>query len=212
MTQEEKDDDFVPLDETDLAIMETYSKGPYAKEITETEKEIKKMRSSIDTIRGVSSSDTGFLPMNEWDLEKDRKMLSEPFLYIGNCDKILPPVPNEKQHYIVSLPHAGKYVVELSKNVAPSDITENLRVGLDRRVLSITLPLPPRIDPIVTTMQVEEKPDVTYADIGGCKEQIEKLKEIIEMPLMHPERFEKLGIDPPKGVLFYGPPGTGKTL
>ncbi|KAH0785701.1 26S protease regulatory subunit 7 [Histomonas meleagridis] len=212
MTQEEKDDDFVPLDETDLAIMETYSKGPYAKEITETEKEIKKMRSSIDTIRGVTSSDTGFLPMNEWDLEKDRKMLSEPFLYVGNCDKILPPVPNEKQHYIVSLPHAGKYVVELSKNVAPSDITENLRVGLDHRVLSISLPLPPRIDPIVTTMQVEEKPDVTYADIGGCKEQIEKLKEIIEMPLMHPERFEKLGIDPPKGVLFYGPPGTGKTL
>lgn len=61
-------------------------------------------------------------------------------------------------------------------------------------------------------MQVEEKPDVTYADVGGCKEQIEKLREVVEIPLLHPERFVTLGIEPPKGVLLYGPPGTGKTL
>jgi len=53
---------------------------------------------------------------------------------------------------------------------------------------------------------------VTYNDIGGCKEQIEKIREVVEMPLLHPERFVTLGIDPPKGVLLYGPPGTGKTL
>merc|ERR1711916_242796 len=49
-------------------------------------------------------------------------------------------------------------------------------------------------------------------DVGGCKEQIEKLREVVELPLLHPERFVTLGIDPPKGVLLYGPPGTGKTL
>jgi 26S proteasome regulatory subunit T1 len=59
---------------------------------------------------------------------------------------------------------------------------------------------------------VEDKPDITYNDIGGCKEQIEKIREVVEMPLLHPERFVQLGIDPPKGVLLYGPPGTGKTL
>ncbi len=53
---------------------------------------------------------------------------------------------------------------------------------------------------------------MTYNDIGGCKEQIEKIREVVEMPLLHPERFVTLGIDPPKGVLLYGPPGTGKTL
>jgi len=53
---------------------------------------------------------------------------------------------------------------------------------------------------------------VTYNDIGGCKEQIEKIRQVVEMPLLHPERFVTLGIDPPKGVLLYGPPGTGKTL
>merc|ERR1711920_432889 len=61
-------------------------------------------------------------------------------------------------------------------------------------------------------MTVEEKPDVTYNDIGGCTEQLEKLKEVVEVPLLNPERFIELGIDPPKGVLLYGPPGTGKTL
>lgn len=53
---------------------------------------------------------------------------------------------------------------------------------------------------------------MTYADVGGCKEQIEKLREVVEAPLLNPERFVKLGIEPPKGCLLYGPPGTGKTL
>lgn len=61
-------------------------------------------------------------------------------------------------------------------------------------------------------MQVEDKPDVTYDDVGGAKEPLEKLREVVEMPLLYPERFVSLGIDPPKGVLLYGPPGTGKTL
>merc|ERR1719420_391185 len=61
-------------------------------------------------------------------------------------------------------------------------------------------------------MTVEEKPDITYGDIGGCKDSLEKLREVVELPLLHPEKFVKLGIDPPKGVMLYGPPGTGKTL
>ncbi|HEY6534371.1 MAG TPA: CDC48 family AAA ATPase, partial [Candidatus Nitrosocosmicus sp.] len=55
-------------------------------------------------------------------------------------------------------------------------------------------------------------PQVTYEDIGGLKEEIQKVREMIELPLRHPEIFEKLGIEAPKGVLLYGPPGTGKTL
>jgi len=84
--------------------------------------------------------------------------------------------------------------------------------SVDRQKYQILLPLPPRIDPSVTMMTVEEKPDVTYGDVGGCKEQIEKLREVVELPLLSPERFVDLGIDPPKGILLYGPPGTGKTL
>ncbi|MEM3555660.1 MAG: CDC48 family AAA ATPase [Candidatus Micrarchaeia archaeon] len=53
---------------------------------------------------------------------------------------------------------------------------------------------------------------ITYEDIGGLKEEIQKIREMVELPLRHPELFERLGIEPPKGVLIYGPPGTGKTL
>jgi len=55
-------------------------------------------------------------------------------------------------------------------------------------------------------------PQVTYEDIGGINNEIKKVREMIELPLRHPEIFEKLGIEAPKGVLLYGPPGTGKTL
>ena len=55
---------------------------------------------------------------------------------------------------------------------------------MDRNKYQIQIPLPPKIDASVTMMQVEEKPDVTYSDVGGCKEQIEKLREVVETPLL----------------------------
>lgn len=117
-----------------------------------------------------------------------------------------------KDKYVINIKQIAKFVVSLGERVAPTDIEEGMRVGVDRNKYQIQIPLPPRIDPSVTMMQVEDKPDVTYSDVGGSKEQIEKLREVVETPLLHPERFVKLGIDPPKGVLLYGPPGTGKTL
>lgn len=60
-----------------------------------------------------------------------------------------------------------------------------LLFSVDRNKYQIHIPLPPKIDPTVTMMQVEEKPDVTYSDVGGCKEQIEKLREVVETPLLH---------------------------
>ncbi len=57
-----------------------------------------------------------------------------------------------------------------------------------------------------------ERPSATYEDIGGLEEELQRIREMIELPLKHPEVFSRLGIDPPKGVLLYGPPGTGKTL
>ncbi len=61
---------------------------------------------------------------------------------------------------------------------------------MDRTKYQIQIPLPPRIDPSVTMMQVEEKPDVTYSDVGGCKEQIEKLREVVEMPLLQVQELK----------------------
>jgi 26S proteasome subunit P45 family len=60
--------------------------------------------------------------------------------------------------------------------------------------------------------ELENIPNVTYDDVGGLRDAMQKIREMVELPLRHPEIFERLGIDPPKGVLLYGPPGTGKTL
>jgi len=72
--------------------------------------------------------------------------------------------------------------------------------------------LPNKVDPLVSLMRVEKVPDSTYEMVGGLNKQIKEIKEVIELPIKHPELFESLGIAQPKGVLLYGPPGTGKTL
>lgn len=87
--------------------------------------------------------------------------------------------------YVISIKETAKFVVGLGDRVSPTDIEEGMRVGVDRNKYQIQIPLPPSIDPSVTMMQVEEKPDVTYSEVGGCKEQIEKLREVVELPLLH---------------------------
>jgi transitional endoplasmic reticulum ATPase len=64
----------------------------------------------------------------------------------------------------------------------------------------------------VAIEEAERIPEVTYEDIGGLKKEVEKIREMVEIPIKHPELFDRLGIEPPKGVLLHGPPGTGKTL
>lgn len=67
-------------------------------------------------------------------------------------------------------------------------------------------------NPEAVEITEEKFPEVAYEDIGGLSEEIKKIREMVELPLKHPEIFERLGIEPPKGVLLHGPPGTGKTL
>ncbi|KAJ3220288.1 26S proteasome regulatory subunit 7 [Dinochytrium kinnereticum] len=201
------------LDEGDIALLKTYGQGPYAKELKKIETDIRDAQKRVNEKMGVKESDTGLAPPNLWDLPADKQRMSEEHpLQVARCNKIIQASDGEDAKYLINVKLIAKYVVGLGERVAPTDIEEGMRVGVDRNKYQIQIPLPPKIDPSVTMMQVEEKPDVTYSDVGGCKEQIEKLREVVEMPLLQPERFVKLGIDPPKGVLLYGPPGTGKTL
>ena len=70
--------------------------------------------------------------------------------------------------------------------------------------------MPVQVDPVVYNMMQEDPGKVDYSMIGGLSEQIREIRESIELPLMNPELFQRVGIKPPKGVLLYGPPGTGK--
>jgi 26S proteasome regulatory subunit T1 len=212
--EEDKDDEVIKaLDETDIVLLKTYGQGSYAKELKKIEKDIKEVQKRVNEKMGVKESDTGLAPPNLWDIPADKQRIQEEQpLQVARCTKIIQTSPNEPAKYVINIKQLAKFVVGLGDRVAPTDIEEGMRVGVDRTKYQIQIPLPPKIDPSVTMMQVEEKPDVTYGDVGGCKEQIEKLREVVEMPLLQPERFINLGIDPPKGVLLYGPPGTGKTL
>jgi transitional endoplasmic reticulum ATPase len=90
-----------------------------------------------------------------------------------------------------------KFVVVTTNPGQPVIITENTEVVLNPKAVELT---------------DEKIPEIAYEDIGGLSEEIKKIREMVEIPLKHPEIFQKLGIEPPKGVLLHGPPGTGKTL
>jgi len=106
----------------------------------------------------------------------------------------------------------GKYIVNVEPEVDYNALKPGTRVDLRSDNSDIHRILPTKVDPIVSLMMVEKVPDSTYSMIGGLKEQIKEIREVIELPIKHPELFENLGIAQPKGVLLYGPPGTGKTL
>jgi transitional endoplasmic reticulum ATPase len=91
-----------------------------------------------------------------------------------------------------------RFVVANTNPNQPVVITENTEVQLSNKAIDI--------------QEDAKNINITYEDIGGLKEEVRKIREMVELPLKHPEVFEKLGIEPPKGVLLYGPPGTGKTL
>jgi proteasome regulatory subunit len=103
-------------------------------------------------------------------------------------------------------------VVQIHSQVDRSKLVPGASVALTQRNSAIVKVLPSREDPLVKAMEVIEKPNVRYSDIGGLSEQIRELREVVELPLVKPELFKEMGIEPPKGVLLYGPPGTGKTM
>ncbi|KAI8006310.1 hypothetical protein LOK49_LG07G03519 [Camellia lanceoleosa] len=96
--------------------------------------------------------------------------------------------------------------------VDPDKLKPGDLVGVNKDSYLILDTLPSEYDSRVKAMEVGEKPTEDYNDIGGLEKQIKELVEAIVLPMTHQERFQKLGIRPPKGVLLYGPPGTGKTL
>jgi len=140
-------------------------------------------------------------------LREELQLLQEPGSYVGEVIKAM-----GKNKVLVKVHPEGKYVVDLDKTLDIVKITPNTRVALRNDSYVLHKILPNKVDPLVSLMKVEKVPDSTYEMIGGLDKQIREIKEVIELPIKHPEIFESLGIAQPKGVLLYGPPGTGKTL
>ncbi|MBU0980870.1 MAG: AAA family ATPase [Nanoarchaeota archaeon] len=115
-----------------------------------------------------------------------------------------------KDHVIIRVPNGNRFYVNLSRN--SGKLTVGDQVLVEQRNLTVIkrLSISKRFD--VEKFVIMEKPKVSWKDVGGLKDQIIEVQEVIELPLMKPELFEKVGIQPPKGILLHGEPGTGKTL
>lgn len=117
-----------------------------------------------------------------------------------------------KNKVLVKVHPDGKFIVDVDPSINIESLKPSMRVALRNDSYQLHFVLPTKVDPLISLMKVEKVPDSTYDMIGGLDKQIKELKEVIELPIKHPELFEALGVAQPKGVILHGPPGTGKTL
>jgi 26S proteasome regulatory subunit T2 len=126
---------------------------------------------------------------------------------VGSLEEII-----DDSHAIISSSVGPEYYVTIMSFVDKDQLEPGCSVLLHNKTNGVIGLLSDEVDPMVNVMKVEKAPTETYADIGGLEQQIQEIKEAVELPLTHPELYEEVGIKPPKGVILYGCPGTGKTL
>ncbi|KAA1135772.1 26S proteasome subunit rpt4 [Puccinia graminis f. sp. tritici] len=183
----------------DQAQLRTQALEAYRKKLKDHERcaeSLKRLRFSLRSLE------------QEYDKsEEDIKALQSVGQIIGEVLKAL-----DDERFIVKASSGPRYVVGCRAAVPKDKLKNGVRVSLDMTTLTIMRILPREVDPMVYNMSTEDPGSASFAGIGGLSDQIRELREVIELPLLNPELFLRVGIKPPKGVLLYGPPGTGKTL
>lgn len=180
-----------------------------AKIVTLEERNVRLMEDlqNAETEKRYSESELFRLQKDISRLRNELERLKSPPLIIGSIKDVLP-----NNRVVVKSSTGPDFVVSMSEYVPESDLVVGSRVSLNKQTLSVMDVLPLPVDPVVSGAEIIDKPDVTYDDVGGLKQQMLELREAVEDPLLRPELYKKVGIEPPKGVLLVGPPGTGKTL
>ncbi len=190
--------------------------------------EVESLREEIDTLREEKSKAKSNLMWKVRKLEKDKVLIENEKIRLERETKSLrsevdrfrsPPLVLatitevlDDHRMTVKSSTGPSFLVNYSKFLDEKLLVPGSRVALNQQTFGIVEVLPSEKDANVSGMEIETKPDITFDKIGGLEEQIIEVKETVELPLTHPELFEKVGIEPPKGILLYGPPGTGKTL
>ncbi|KAI6108057.1 P-loop containing nucleoside triphosphate hydrolase protein [Pisolithus sp. B1] len=126
---------------------------------------------------------------------------------VGTLEEII-----DDDHAIISTASGPESYVAIMSFVDKDRIEPGCSVLLHHKNQAVVGVLQDDADPLVSVMKLDKAPTESYADIGGLEQQIQEIKESVELPLTHPELYEEMGIKPPKGVILYGVPGTGKTL
>ena len=139
-------------------------------------------------------------------LDDEIRILKEPPFIVGFIQDI------EGNDAIVRSSNGTIFQVSVNPRIERDLLKPGARVAMNQDTLAIIEVLNEGWDPLVSTSEIIEKPTTSFADIGGMQEEINTIRQAIELPLTNPEAFEKMGLAPPKGVLLTGPPGTGKTM
>jgi proteasome regulatory subunit len=138
-------------------------------------------------------------------LQRENETLKTSSLYVATVEELTDEGAIVRQHG-----NNQEVLTEISPTLE-EEVDNGDRVAVNDS-FSVQQTLSSETDARAQAMQVEARPEVTYGDIGGIDDQIREVREAVELPLLDPERFDTVGIEPPTGVLLHGPPGTGKTM
>ena len=166
------------------------------------QKILEAQQQEINTLR----SENTRIKLDNLQLKKENTALKRMPLFVASVIEKLP----ENEVYLRQMGNNQEYVTQTSPELY-AKITPECKVAVNN-TLSIVKIIGDTVDARVKIMELEEKPEVTFEDIGGLADEIIEVREAVEFPLTRPEAFARFGVVPPKGVLLYGPPGTGKTL
>ena len=138
---------------------------------------------------------------------QELKTIQSTPLFIGQFVEMV-----DKDTAVVQLSHSNTSYVKVLSTIDRELLKPGTSTAHSKHGNALVDVLPPEADSAIKILGDKEKPNVTYADIGGCDIQKQEIRESVELPLTHMELYEKIGIDPPRGCLLYGPPGCGKTM
>ncbi|KAI0398093.1 26S proteasome subunit P45 [Xylariaceae sp. FL0594] len=173
-------------------------------EFVENQERLRKAKAAKDNTGPAPDAEAGDRMADERGRVDD--MRGSP-MSVGTLEEMI-----DDDHAIVSSTTGPEYYVSIMSFVDKDLLEPGASVLLHHKSVAIVGVLTDDTDPAVNVMKLDKAPTESYADIGGLESQIQEVRESVELPLLHPELYEEMGIKPPKGVILYGAPGTGKTL
>ncbi|KAL9057432.1 MAG: hypothetical protein Q9162_002377 [Coniocarpon cinnabarinum] len=175
-------------------------------EYVENQERIRRAKAANSTQPSSAGGDSDALDRNADERSRVDDMRGSP-MGVGNLEEMI-----DDDHAIVSSATGPEYYVSIMSFVDKDLLEPGASILLHHKTVSVVGVLTDDADPMVSVMKLDKAPTESYADIGGLESQIQEVREAVELPLLHPELYEEMGIKPPKGVILYGGPGTGKTL
>ncbi|QIW99445.1 hypothetical protein AMS68_004963 [Peltaster fructicola] len=175
-------------------------------EFVENQERTRKAKSASTQAPAAAGAEGDALDRNADERSRVDDMRGSP-MGVGNLEELI-----DDDHAIVSSATGPEYYVSIMSFVDKDLLEPGASILLHHKSVSVVGVLTDDADPLVSVMKLDKAPTESYADIGGLEQQIQEVREAVELPLLHPELYEEMGIKPPKGVILYGAPGTGKTL